>query len=870
MSSTTSSNATLQQKFTKLKHKVISGLKNVLLDDTPPGEAFIKSGSTPTIDQIKGFSERHRLADILPFEFFDPETDLFYNEDTVGFVLECAPATGMDASTLKTLNSIYSGTHEPGTIITVQIIPETNVKRKLDIWAEHDENKGGEISEVVNELSKRRTDYLRQGRWKSLFADEEVLLRNYTLVLSYSRPVSEGIKPHEMSDQDISSLVKMREQVSANLTSANIPNRSMPKERFINLVWDILNPSPEDRPKHHYDEENLIREQVVSKDTLAMFDAGCSSIVHEERCFSYIPFHVRQFPRFWAGMRNGDLIGSFEDASRRLSCPFIATLVVHIPDQINEKSTAKQKMTRATQMADAPIAKYVPQWAERKSDWQFATEKLDNGDKMVDAFFSVMLMTPQGTEKDAEQQLKGLYESFGWLVTKSRYLPQHSLLAALPMGISQDTARSLHKLGMFYKRLSWSCTNLAPWIGEFRGGQNPLLMFVGRRGQLSYFDNFENKAGNYNMAITAASGGGKSFLVNEFVTRTLAFGGKSFVFDAGHSYRNICELYGGTYLSFEKGNTIEINPFARLDPSEEKYFKEDQLPLLKLLVCEMASPEEKLPTHMRSTLEKAIMSAWNTKGNKATITTVVEMLLQDKSEAGAVREDAEELARSLFSYTKDGMYSRYFEGGSNVDLSNRFVVLELDGLNNTPDLQSVVLLVLMMEIANEMYLYGDKSVRKLCLIDEAWRLLGRGRAGEFIEEGYRVARKHGGAFGTITQKPSDYFKSDTAQAAFANSDWGIYLRAKPSELLQAQNKGYIDNSNGLVDLIRGLKTIHGKYSELVIEGPNGISVNRFITDPSTEKLYSTNGTETQRIKEMRAQGKGLWEAVDALAAESRR
>jgi hypothetical protein len=57
------------------------------------------------------------------------------------------------------------------------------------------------------------------------------------------------------------------------------------------------------------------------------------------------------------------------------------------------------------------------------------------------------------------------------------------------------------------------------------------------------------------------------------------------------------------------------------------------------------------------------------------------------------------------------------------------------------------------------------------LIDEAWDLMSTGSSGNFIEAGYRRARKYGGSFFTATQSVDDYIKSDTAQAAFLNADW---------------------------------------------------------------------------------------------------
>jgi conjugal transfer ATP-binding protein TraC len=69
--------------------------------------------------------------------------------------------------------------------------------------------------------------------------------------------------------------------------------------------------------------------------------------------------------------------------------------------------------------------------------------------------------------------------------------------------------------------------------------------------------------------------------------------------------------------------------------------------------------------------------------------------------------------------------------------------LELQELKAKKDLQRIVLLSLMYQISETMYL-GDRSQQKTCLIDEAWDLLGSDNAttGKFIETGFRTARKH--------------------------------------------------------------------------------------------------------------------------------
>lgn len=847
----------------RVERKIVDNIKSAFVDDLPPAIAAERMGGSPSVRALKDFAERHSFASILPYEAYDKDSGLYYNRDTVGFVLYCVPATAISASELKVLNGIFSMQHRANTSIQISIYGDNNIDPILDNWASFGSlPENHKFKPMLNLLAKNRIDYLRFGKWESLFSDEAALVKNCHLLVSLTIPVPEGRAAVDTSEEEISFLLRTRDAISGTLRSAKIFSTPLQPDGLIILLDGMLNPSRRHRSRLAYDEDNLIKSQIIAADTQILLGPGVSSIVHEDEAYSIVPFHVRQFPQVWPGYKNAELIGSFTNSILRHACPFLLTLTVNVPDQVSEKSTVTKKQLRATQMSTSPLAKYVPQWIDRKRDWDYASGKVDQGNKMLEAFFQVILFCPQGHEQQCEQALKGIYDSVGWVLSRSRYIPIHSLLGALPMGVCSDTRRALKVFGHYDKRLSWSCTNLAPWIGEFKGTKTPLLLLSGRKGQVSYFDNFDNKQGNYNMSCCAASGGGKSFFTQEIVQRTIQDGGRVFIIDAGHSYRNLNKLLDGTYIDFGK-LTPKFNPFSSIRKDDPKFIK-DQIPLLKLLFEQMASPDEPLDQVYRSTLEKAIMGAWHKKDVSADIDEVIAQLEFDKDQQGRITTEAVYLRKALYSYSSDGVYGEYFKGDSNVDLNNSFVVLDLDALNSTPDLQSVVLLILMMRITQAMYLSGNRSQRKLCIIDEAWRLLGSGNAGEFIEEGYRVARKHGGCFMTITQKISDYFSSATAKAAFMNADISIYLRQKDAELKQAEMAGYIDNSDGKVDVLRGLKTEHGKFSELAINSPDGLSVHRFYVDPLAAKLYSTTAADVDYIMDLESKGYSVLEAVRML------
>lgn len=113
------------------------------------------------------------------------------------------------------------------------------------------------------------------------------------------------------------------------------------------------------------------------------------------------------------------------------------------------------------------------------------------------------------------------------------------------------------------------------------------------------------------------------------------------------------------------------------------------------------------------------------------------------------------------------------------------VVLELGGLEDRPSLLVAVMFSLIIYIENRMY-RTPRNLKKLNVIDEGWRLLDfkNHKVGEFIEKGYRTARRHTGAYITITQNIVDFDSdkaSSAARAAWGNSSYKIILKQSAKE-----------------------------------------------------------------------------------------
>jgi len=97
-----------------------------------------------------------------------------------------------------------------------------------------------------------------------------------------------------------------------------------------------------------------------------------------------------------------------------------------------------------------------------------------------------------------------------------------------------------------------------------------------------------------------------------------------------------------------------------------------------------------------------------------------------------------------------------------------------------------------------------------------------------------------------------------------NSSYTIYLMQKPEELAEAEANGYIDNSDGKIDIIRNLETVHGQYSQIGISTPDGLVVEEFMVDKVTEKIYSTQAAEVEYLMEARKRGVPLLDAINDL------
>lgn len=279
----------------------------------------------------------------------------------------------------------------------------------------------------------------------------------------------------------------------------------------------------------------------------------------------------------------------------------------------------------------------------------------------------------------------------------------------------------------------------------------------------------------------------------------------------------------------------------------------------------MASPYEPLNDVQKAYLLDAALICWKDKARESTMDDVLDALRGFEKEK---HDDTRlsDLIILLKKYGSSGLYGHLFNGATPLIQNKGLVVFEMGGFQNNPELLSIVMFVMIVIIQGQFY-QTDRRIKKRCIIDEAWRFLCDGSnpiAAQFIEQGFRTARKHNGGFGVITQYLLDTEKTIQGQAIAASSDIKIimrqgnfkeYVRAYPNRFTPYQQK-----------MIESFGDVVGSgFSNLMIEAGNTYSFHRYFADPFTRILFSSSGDEFSAVEALCKEGMSLVDAVKAVS-----
>lgn len=800
-------------------------------------------------------SSYNTIAGLLPYHAYDSQYDLYINQHSQGFILEVAPLTCCDEGTVKVLTTMITDSVPENCVLTFTNWASPNVAPLIDRWVEPRLRAG----DIYKKLANKRKEFLLNGIFKSIFADPYTI-KNFRVLISAGIP--------DLSKQGAQQLLRFRKTLISALRTIGMLSRPepFPPECLINWLNEIINPTQElQRDYLTYDKLNPINTQIANRENYVTIEKDGLLFAKEQ--IMARTFSVCNYPETWAQWQCNELIGSMTSNTLRMGCPFLTSFSLVIQDESKQTAKATLKAARFMQQAGTAIARYMPEVKTQAGEWTYVVDKIKSGQKLVQTVYSVTIFDSKDNIYNSEQSLKALYKKSGWLLQRDDCIQLISYLGALPFTLADGLQHDFLILEKFKNMVSWTCANLLPIQGEWKGMQSPGVLLLGRRGQPFFWNPFANTEGNYNVIVVGKPGAGKSVFLQELMSALRGLGSYVYVIDDGRSSMNSCLLQGGKFAAFGNGDGICLNPFSLVDEktfATNSEYKAEILNLLVNITIVMCFDRGSADDFQRSIIEEAVMFVWQKYGIKGSITDVRDYL---KKQADKRVQD---LAVQLTSFCKKGKYGDYFNGTCNLEVDSPFMVFEMAELKSKPELQKIVMLILMFILSEKMY-FGNRQHNIALVIDEAWALLASGDAiANFMEGFVRRARKYGGSLITGTQSINDYYQTAAAKAAMENSDWTCLLAQKVESIEQLKKDKRISMDDNLETLLKSVRMSDKEYAEVMIRSASGSYViGRIIVDAFALAVYSSKASDFKRIQDLQQQGYSLVEAIEISANQVR-
>ena len=129
----------------------------------------------------------------------------------------------------------------------------------------------------------------------------------------------------------------------------------------------------------------------------------------------------------------------------------------------------------------------------------------------------------------------------------------------------------------------------------------------------------------------------------------------------------------------------------------------------------------------------------------------------------------------LEPYYRGGEYDFLLNSDKQLDLlTKRFIVFEIDQIKDHPILFPVTTIIIMELFINKMRRL--KGIRKMVVIEEAWKAIASANMADYIRYLYKTVRKFYGEAVVVTQEVEDIISSPIVKESIINnSDCKILL-----------------------------------------------------------------------------------------------
>ena len=469
------------------------------------------------------------------------------------------------------------------------------------------------------------------------------------------------------------------------------------------------------------------------------------------------------------------------------------------------------------------------------------------------------------------QEMKKLLISQDMDLHSCYFLQEQGFLSSLPLANLDKKLYELSKRNV----LTTGVASCYPFTSYSICDDNGILFGVNKHNNsLVIADIFDSKQyKNSNICILGCSGAGKTFTMQTMALRMRRKGIQVFIIAPlkGHEFYRACKNVGGEFIQISPAsqNCINVMEIRKVDNSVNELLDGPTLDasalaskiqrlhiFFSLLIPDMNHEEKQL-------LDEALIKTYARKGithkNESLIDPdhpdqYKEMpILEDVYNILMESPDTKRLAHILNRLVHGSASS--FNQKTNVDLTNKYTVLDISELTGSSDLLTVGMFVALDYVWDKAK--ENRTEEKAIFVDEVWQLIGASSnrlAAEFVLEIAKIIRAYSGAGIFATQDLNDFFALDDGKygkGIINNCKTKIILNMEDEEAQRVKNILHLSETEvmNITHFQRGNGLISTNNNNITVEFKASTLEKELITTDRQELLEII---ERQKHKEAKA------------------
>ena len=469
------------------------------------------------------------------------------------------------------------------------------------------------------------------------------------------------------------------------------------------------------------------------------------------------------------------------------------------------------------------------------------------------------------------QEMKKLLISQDMDLHSCYFLQEQGFLSSLPLANLDKKLYELSKRNV----LTTGAESCYPFTSYSICDDNGILFGVNKHNNsLVIADIFDSKQyKNSNICILGCSGAGKTFTMQTMALRMRRKGIQVFIIAPlkGHEFYRACKNVGGEFIQISPAsqNCINVMEIRKVDNSVNELLDGPTLDasalaskiqrlhiFFSLLIPDMNHEEKQL---LDETLIKTYARKGITHKNESLIdpdhpNQYKEMpILEDVYNILMESPDTKRLAHILNRLVHGSASS--FNQKTNVDLTNKYTVLDISELTGSSDLLTVGMFVALDYVWDKAK--ENRTEEKAIFVDEVWQLIGASSnrlAAEFVLEIAKIIRAYSGAGIFATQDLNDFFALDDGKygkGIINNCKTKIILNMEDEEAQRVKNILHLSETEvmNITHFQRGNGLISTNNNNITVEFKASTLEKELITTDRQELLEII---ERQKHKEAKA------------------